>query len=327
MITLEKTDVLGLAAAVHAAVESGLLSEVAVRGGITAAEAAASLKLDLVATERVLGVLVSAHLLAWEAGVYVLDPELEAMHRALPGGLVTTALLFSTTSAFLRSGAPFVSMDGGLAERAEAYRTTVGGLAVLFERAAQAFAASFVAHAGPALPSAPRVLDVGCGAGVWGLTLASLLPGARLTGLDLPGVLDVFRAAAKERASLLPVTAIEGDLWQAELPESDVVLLANVLRLEPAPRAEALLTRLSRAVAPGGALVVVDALAHGSSERDVARAVYALHLALRTRSASAHAPSEVAAWLASAGLMRIAPLDFGAWPGAVAAMVGWRGPT
>jgi hypothetical protein len=71
-------------------------------------------------------------------------------------------------------------------------------------------------------------------------------------------------------------------------------------------------------------LVVVDALAQGTPSREVARAVYALHLALRSREATVHAPHSVRAWLTEAGIEDVQALDFGVHPGAVAALYGTR---
>lgn len=319
MIKLEPGDILGLAAAVNAVVETGLLAELGEPGGVGPA-AAKRLGLDPVAVARVLDVLVAARLVDQSGGAYVLAGELAAMHRAFPGGLGLTAFLYSGTGAYLRSGAPALVMDGDNATRGEAYRATVGGLAALFAQAAAAFSAAFA----PGVPEGARVVDVGCGSGVWGLSLATAVAGARVTGVDLPPVLEVFQATAAGMGLAERVGTVAGDMHSVPIPEGEVVLLANVLRLEPPDRAEALLRRLAAAVAPGGALVVVDALAEGSPERDVARTTYALNLALRTHHAGVHPPERIRAWLAGAGLSDVRTVDFGVWPGAVAAVVARR---
>lgn len=313
MIQLEQGDLFGLSAAVSAAVDSGLFAYLTDSEARTAAELAASLSLNPVAVARVLDVIAAAGVVRVQGGAYTLAPELAAGHRAFPGGLALTAMLYASTPQYLRTGVAIGTMDGSNADRSEAYRATVGGLGRLFASAADAFAT--------ALPGSPgHILDVGCGSGIWSLAVAARHPAARITGLDLPAVLDVFAAEASplgDRVTLLP-----GDMRDLPLPRADLVLLANVLRLEPAERAAALIARLAAAVEPGGRLVVVDALAGGAPEREVARAVYTLHLALRTRTAEVHAPSQVRAWFAEAGLVDVHPLDFGSWPGAVAAIVG-----
>lgn len=312
MIQLDPNDLWGLAAAVSAASDSGLVAAMTDGAPHTPASLAATLALHPAGVARVLDVLVAARVAEARGGEYTLARELVELHRAFPGGLALTTALFAATPGWLRTGAsPFV-MDGSTAERAQAYQATVGGLGRLFERPAAAFA--------EALDVSPAtILDVGCGSGIWSLSVAARHPGARVTGLDLPPVLEVFAEAASARG--LAVDRLPGDMHATALPEADLVILANVLRLEPAARAEGLVARLAAAVRPGGALVIVDALAEGTPDRDVARAVYALHLALRTRDAEVHPPARVRGWMEAAGLA-VTPLDFGVWPGAVAAMVG-----
>lgn len=317
-IQLDRGDLWGLAAATTAALDTGLLAALAEGRARPAADLAGALGLDAAGVARVLDVLVAAGVVVREDGAYAFAPDLLAAHAAFPGGLGLTTALFAGTPDYVRTGRTAWAMDGSRAERATAYQSTVGGLARLFEEAARAFAAAL-----PVTPPA-RVLDVGCGSGVWSLAVAERHPAARVVGVDLPGVLDVFLATAASRGLADRVDALPGDMHEVDLPDADLVVLANVLRLEPAPRAEALILRLARAVRPGGALVVIDALAGGTPEREVARAVYALHLALRTREAEVHPPERVAGFLADAGLADVRTLDFGVHPGAVAAIVGRR---
>jgi SAM-dependent methyltransferase len=84
----------------------------------------------------------------------------------------------------------------------------------------------------------------------------------------------------------------------------DRILLANVLHLEPPHSARSLLRRMTAALAPGGELVVIDALAGGDPARDRARSIYALHLAMRTRRGRVHSRAEVERWCREAGLGR-----------------------
>src|SRR6185437_14448272 len=103
-----------------------------------------------------------------------------------------------------------------------------------------------------------------------------------------------------------------------------LVLVANVLRLETPERAASLVARLARAVAPGGGLLVVDALAGGTPERERARALYAVNLALRSHAGRVHDAGEIAAWLRAAGLGAPVTIDLGgssAPPGAVGALL------
>ena len=119
-----------------------------------------------------------------------------------------------------------------------------------------------------------------------------------------PGASDSSSVArAAEMGVSGRVATIEGDMHIVAIPQGqwDLVVIANVLRLEPADRARALVARAAGALRPGGSLLVVDALASGNPAAEQARAVYALHLAMRTRSGRVHTASELSRWMQDAG--------------------------
>ncbi|MGN9911267.1 methyltransferase [Phytohabitans sp. LJ34] len=103
-----------------------------------------------------------------------------------------------------------------------------------------------------------KVLDVACGHGVYGYTLAQHHPQAVVTSLDWPNVLAVTekhaeRLGVRDRARFLP-----GDMFTAELGGPyDVVLLTNVTHHFSEERVHELVGRLGTAVKPGGRLVIV----------------------------------------------------------------------
>ena len=137
-----------------------------------------------------------------------------------------------------------------------------------------------------------------------GLAVAQQSPEARISGLDLPAVLEVFTERAEQKG-LSPRTAtLPGDMHAREIQAAhyDLVIIANVLRLELPERAASLLQRASQALKPGGRLIVVDALAGGTPEQERARAIYAMHLALRSKDSAVHAPDSIEAWMRDAGL-------------------------
>jgi release factor glutamine methyltransferase len=79
-----------------------------------------------------------------------------------------------------------------------------------------------------ALPANPRVLDMGCGSGVLGLTLAAEVPGSQVTLADLsPNAL----ALARENATLLEIanaTFVESDLFAALAGQPFDLIVANL---------------------------------------------------------------------------------------------------
>ena len=310
---------LALGAAMGAALRTGLLMKIAA-GRTTLRALATELELE----PRALGLLVDV--LANEAFVIrdadgdgvAPGPTLASLAKA-PGGLPLALGLFAHLETFVRTGEPFVKMDLGPAEREAVYRNVVGGLAEMFEEPARDLAAR--------LPLTPRsVLDVGCGSGVWSLAIAARHPAARVTGLDLPAVLDSFSSRAAQQGLSARTATIAGDMHQVAIPEKafDLVVIANVLRLEPPEQAAEVVQRAASAIADGGALLVIDALAHGTPDRERSRAIYALHLGLRTKNGRVHSPSTITRWCADAGLGKVESIDVAAGVGGVGALLARR---
>jgi 2-polyprenyl-3-methyl-5-hydroxy-6-metoxy-1,4-benzoquinol methylase len=291
----------GTAVALRAAYDTTLLRSL-LAGPATAEEHATRAGTDARATRLVLNLLVTAEIAQKQDERFAAAPLFAMMMQLLPGGPDFTFGLWGHTTEFLKTGEPWLSL-GSVQEREQQYRTVVGALATMFEGTARWLAEKLVATA-----PVREVLDIGCGSGVWGLSVGELVPGARVTGLDLPAVLDVFaeRAAARgiaERTSRLP-----GDMHAVEIPAErfDLVIIANVLRLETPDRAASLVKRAAAAVQPGGRLIIVDALAGGTPERERQRAVYALHLAMRMRGGQVYDPQTIEGWMKDAGL-QLAP--------------------
>jgi ubiquinone/menaquinone biosynthesis C-methylase UbiE len=320
---IDLMDLIALAHVVSAAQETGLLW--ALQSGPRTAQAIAEeLGLDRRAVVLVLDALVTLDVASRDGDAYDASPRFKSLVRPLgPNGERMLGLM-KHMATFLRTGEPLFRMDGTPAEREGCYQGSVAWLANMMEPAARELASKL------AQPPA-RILDVGCGSGVWGLTIAERFPQAHVTGQDLPAVLDAFTARARSLSLGGRVATIPGDMHAVELPAGgfDLVLIANVLRLEAPDRAAALLARLAAAVAPGGALVVVDALAGGNPERERSRALYALNLALRTQRGRVHSPAEMTSWLEAAGLGAVETIDLdggAALPGALGALLARKQP-
>jgi len=242
-------------------------------------------------------VLVAFGLASRDGDDYTTSPALRAFAEHSPDGLDGANALWAHAPAFLKTGTPFRDIDEKPAEREVVYSTIVAGIGRLFAGAAKDLAAR--------IERAPdRVLDIGCGSGVWSLAIAERFAGARVTGLDLPDVLRAFESRAAELGLGDRIGTLPGDMHAVEIPAGafDLVIIANVVRLEKPDRAGRLVARAAKALVPGGELVVVDALADGSAERARSLAVYALHLAIRLARGRVYTRAQIKEWLAHAGL-------------------------
>lgn len=293
--TVQET--LAVSAAVSAAMQSGLLLALVDRPG-EARELAARTNVDARAAGLVLELLSTTDLVVKrEDGTFGAGDELAKLCASAPLGPGTPFRLFGHVGAFLADGAP-ISVMRDAVERESTYRDVVDALARMFAPIARELAGR--------LERAPsHVLDIGCGSGVWSLSIAEQFPSARVTGLDLPAVASRFVARAGSLGLADRTATIAGDVHEVELaPRAyDLVVVANVLRIEDEARACAIATRA--ADASSREVLVVDALAEGDDARRRARATYALNLALRSRDGAVHPRERIEAWLGAAG-MRLA---------------------
>lgn len=110
------------------------------------------------------------------------------------------------------------------------------------------------------LPAAPRVLDLGCGAGGQTLQLAELLPAASITAVDthVPGI-ERLQETLAARGLAHRVSAIVGDMGEPErLPTGfDLIWSEGALYSVGLPKA---LSACHGLLSPGGYLAFTDAV-------------------------------------------------------------------
>lgn len=118
---------------------------------------------------------------------------------------------------------------------------------------------TFLQEIGQYLPRDGRVLDLGCGFGLFSLYFAMDAPTRHLTGVDL----DSERiAAASECAARLGVdnvhyTASNVLDWQGTEP-FDAIFMLDLIHHLPKEQVAGFLARVSQLIAPGGVLLLKD---------------------------------------------------------------------
>ena len=282
--------------AMETAVGAGAALAWAARHGVIAAlrerpcappELAAQLGCDARALGLVVDVVVAAGWASRDAGgrITVDGPTAERISREL--------MLWTHLDRFAVAGETLMPPEA----RDAIYPAVVPYLAARFAGDAAALAAALGPARGP-------ILDVGAGSGVWSLAMAARDGRTVVTALDGPRTLEVFRRHAEAAGLAARCETIAGDYLAVELPRDhfDRVVLANVVHLEPEARAAALVARCAPAVADGGALVLVDAVAGASPAEALGVAVYALHLALRVPESRVYTRAELEAMAGAAGL-------------------------
>ncbi len=203
----------------------------------------------------------------------------------------------------LATGEPLMSVEK--VDQGEAfYQAQAAALEWMLAPAAEAASAVLARRA-------PReVLDVGAGSAVWSLAVAKRDSAVRVTALDRPGVLQVALAAAARAGLSKQLIALPGEFNTVELMDDhfDLAIIANVAHLLTPEGNVALLRRIHGALKPGGAVAVIDVVP-GNPTGDLPRALYALGLALRTKSGRTYSREELDRCLSEGGF------DPGTWTG------------
>jgi N,N-dimethyltransferase len=148
-------------------------------------------------------------------------------------------------------------------------------------------------------------LDLGAGSAIWSLTMARYAPGAIVTAVDWPAVLEVAIATARQLGISERLHTIAGNYHELELPSSsfDVALLGNVTHLETLESCGVLFEKARRCLAPSGRIAIFDVFP-GLVEGDLNRTLYALGLAIRTDHGRVHPPEELERLLLQSGFQR-----------------------
>jgi SAM-dependent methyltransferase len=195
---------------------------------------------------------------------------------AKKGGTVATSTVSPNDPVwveFARSMAPFLGMIAGLVAPAVAT---------------------------PGRPQ--KVLDVAAGHGLFGLRVAQANPSATVYGTDWADVLKV----ATENASALGVAdryhTIPGSAFDVEVGTGyDLVLVPNFVHHFDKPTNVSLLSKLRRAMTPGGTIAIVEFVPNEDRVSPPIPAAFSLQMLGGTEHGEAYTFSDLDAMLGDAG--------------------------
>lgn len=294
-------------AAMQASVDIGLFSAIG-KGSATAAEIAKACSASAKGVRVLCDYWTVNGLLVKSGDTYALTPEtamfLDKASPAYLGGVMgflngpITPFFAKLTESVRRGG---VSGSGSVETEYDGWIPFAEQMGAMMFPTAQGIAGLL----GKSGPISGRVLDVAAGHGLFGIVLAQQNPGAKVTALDWPKVVEVARRNAERMGVGERYATIEGDAFKVELQGSyDVILLTNLLHHFGVEECTTLLKRLRGALRPGGKLVTLEFVPNEDRVSPPMSATFPLVMLATTAAGDAYTFRELEKMLKAAGFGR-----------------------
>jgi predicted O-methyltransferase YrrM len=150
-----------------------------------------------------------------------------------------------------------------------------------------------------------RVLDIAAGHGMYGITIAQQNPGAEITAVDWPAVLEVAKENAQKAGVGDRYATRPGSAFETELGEGyDVVLLTNIFHHFNKETCVHLMRRVHQALKPGGKAVTLEFVPNEDRVSPPTEAAFSMQMLLGTDEGDAYTLSEYQEMFHKAGFMR-----------------------
>jgi ubiquinone/menaquinone biosynthesis C-methylase UbiE len=262
------------------------------------------------ATRIVLDSLLALALVEKRNGQYHLTPVSEAfLVRDKPsyvGDFRHVALALWDGMAHLKeslkTGKPFSRLDTG--DALQVWEKLVLGIIVIAEPAAKALCD--LLKIGTEWTGI-NVLDVAGGSSIFGMTILSRDPCAKVTQLDWPNVNAVAQKLNQERGLEGKVRFIDGEHLTAEIESRhyDMVLASNFCRFESPKRNQKLFAKAYSALKPGGYFIVNDFLPNEERTEPPFALRFSVYTLTHTPEGECWTLSQYVEWMKAAGFEAI----------------------
>jgi ubiquinone/menaquinone biosynthesis C-methylase UbiE len=147
-----------------------------------------------------------------------------------------------------------------------------------------------------------NVLDLGAGAGVWGIALAEKSPQVHVTAVDWSDVLPATARMAERFGLAERFRFVAGDLLETTFGSNfQVAILGHVLHSQGAERSRALLKKTYASLAPAGKVVVAEWLVNEDRTGPPAGLIFGLNMLVGTDQGDTFSFADIREWLEEAG--------------------------
>jgi SAM-dependent methyltransferase len=153
-------------------------------------------------------------------------------------------------------------------------------------------------------------VDVGCAQGALAVTLARTHPHLTGIGFDLPPVGPHFDSFVAEHGVADRLSFRGGDFFAGPLPKADVIVMGHVLHDWSLDKKRLLIEKAHRALPPGGALIVYEAIIDDARRHNAFGLLMSLNMLIETREGFDYTGADCMGWMKDAGFSatRVEPL-------------------
>jgi ubiquinone/menaquinone biosynthesis C-methylase UbiE len=188
----------------------------------------------------------------------------------------------------------------------EFFKELVPGLFTVNYAPAQALARALTFEHGKTL----RVLDLAAGSGVWGIAAAQQHPTARVTAVDLEGVIPVTRKTVGRFGLENRFDFISGDVLKADLGAGyTVAIIGQLLHGLGAKDSQHLIRKVADALAPGGTIAIAEYLVKNDRTGPPFSLIFAVNMLVVTEKGDTFSFEEISGWLQEAGFQNARLLE------------------
>ena len=182
----------------------------------------------------------------------------------------------------------------------------IGAMHVVGQELSQDIAAEYDAS------FAHCLLDIGGGSGIYTIAFLRANPGLRAVIFDLDRVIPFSRKFVRSYGLEDRVTFVPGDFYEKELPTGcDLALLSAIIHQNSQEENRELLTKIFKALEPGGRVLIRDHIMDETRTKPAAGAMFALNMLVNTRGGDTYTLSEISEDLKQSGFSQIRDLRSG----------------
>lgn len=211
------------------------------------------------------------------------------------------ALCLEDPEGWMRRGGP--AHEANTAADAEVWVDFARGMGPMMEPAAKDLADALKARK----LNPRRILDVAAGHGLFGVEAARTFPEARVVALDWAAVLEVARETAVAAEVDTRFETIVGDAFTTPLGQGyDLILIPNFLHHFERETCIGFLTRAADALAPQGAVAIVEYVVDEDRISPPAAALFTFSMLTATPAGETYTRAELTQMCAAAGLGDVA---------------------